>query len=257
MTSRVGLLMPSMSTTPELDYYTTWRVGLLVPSSNSVMEVDFYRSLPHDTTLHTGRMYMPGFLPASVERMLDHHVLPAAEALATVRPHIVVFGSTTASRVRGADYDTGLCSRIADATGAEAVSVTQAVSQALRNTGATRIAVITPYTDDVNAQLQAQFEADGFDMPVMHGMGLTNGEVASVTAESIYSFVQARIGASARVDALYLACTNCHAMSALSLLKVAYDIPIVTANLATLQAVKRKLHALRDRGLTGHGAKTG
>jgi maleate isomerase len=219
------------------------------------MEVDFYRSLPHDTTLHTGRMYMPGFMQASVERMLDHHVLPAAEGLATVRPHIVVFGSTTASRVRGTDYDTRLCGRIAAATGAEAISVTQSVSQALRNSGATRIAVVTPYTDDVNADLQAQLEADGFSVPLMHGMGLTNSDIASVTAESIYSFIQTRIGTSARVDALYLASTNCHAMSALSLLKVAYDIPIVTANLATLQAVKRQLHALRDQGLAGHGVK--
>ena len=49
----------------------TWRVGLLIPSPNSVMEVDFYRSLPHDTTLHTARMYMPDMTVASEERMLD------------------------------------------------------------------------------------------------------------------------------------------------------------------------------------------
>jgi hypothetical protein len=36
-------------------------------------------------------------------------------------------------------------------------------------------------------------------------------------------------------------------MSALSLLKIAYDVPIVTTNLATLQAVKRKLYGLRQR----------
>ena len=41
-------------------------------------------------------------------------------------------------------------------------------------------------------------------------------------------------------DALFLASTDYHAMSALSLLKIAYDVPIVTSNLAALQAVKRK-----------------
>ena len=72
----------------------TWRVGLLIPSWNSVMEVDFYRSLPHDTTLHTSRMYAADDSPASEERMLETFVMPAAETAATVHPHVVVFGST-------------------------------------------------------------------------------------------------------------------------------------------------------------------
>jgi len=36
--------------------FEEWQLPM--PSSNSVMEVDFYRSLPHDTTLHTSRMYL-------------------------------------------------------------------------------------------------------------------------------------------------------------------------------------------------------
>ena len=68
-----------------------------------------------------------------------------------------------------------------------------------------------------------------------------------MTPESIYSFVQARIGARVPADALFIASTDYHAMSALSLLKIAYDVPIVTTNLAALQAVKRKLHGLRER----------
>ena len=48
-------------------------------------------------------------------------------------------------------------------------------------------------------------------------------------------------------DALFIASTDYHAMSALSLLKIAYEVPIVTTNLAALQAVKRKLHSLRER----------
>jgi maleate isomerase len=255
MTSRVGLLMPPMPTAPELDSYMAWRVGLLVPSPNSVMEVDFYRSLPHDTTLHTGRMYMPDFMPASIELMLDHHVLPAAEALGTVMPHIVVFGSTSGYRVRGKAFDSELCGRVAKATGAEAVSVAESVSQALRDTRATRIAVVTPYTDEVNRRISSDLEAEGFIVSELHGMGLPSTNVAAITPESIYSFVQTRIGPSINADALYLGSTNCHAMSAMSLLKVAYDVPIVTANFATLQAVKRRLHALRDRGFAAGAAR--
>lgn len=256
MTSQVGLLMPASPSMRELDFYMTWRVGLLVPSPNSVMEVDFYRSLPHDTTVHTGRMYMPDLTSAGAERMLDQYVMPAAEALGTVVPHIVVFGSTSAYALRGKACDREICTRIAALTGAETISVAEAVNQALRDSRAARVAVVTPYSDDVNQRLKADLEAEGIEVSALHGMGLSNTEVASVTPESIYSFVQARIGPSVRREALYLACTNYHAMSALSLLKVAYDVPIITANLATLQAVKRRLHALRDRGLTEAGTRS-
>ena len=56
-------------------------------------------------------------------------------------------------------------------------------------------------------------------------------------------------------EALFIACTNYHAMSALSLLKIAYDVPIVTSNLAALQAVKRKLHGLREQRLAPAAAR--
>ena len=83
----------------------TWRVGLLIPSSNVVMEVDFYRSLPHDTTLHTSRMYLADATVAAEEQMLDELVLPAAEAAGTARPDVVVFGCTSAGELRGREGD--------------------------------------------------------------------------------------------------------------------------------------------------------
>ncbi len=225
----------------------TWRVGLLIPSSNSVMEVDFYRSLPHDTTLHTARMYVADATAAGEERMLDEYTMPAAAAIGSVRPHIVVFGSTSARWLRGADYDRELCTRIGALTGAEPVGVVESVRQALRDTRAARVAVVTPYMDDENHRLKSAIEADGIEVAAMHGMGLAARDIAAVTPESIYSFVQSRIGPRVPADALFIASTDYHAMSALSLLKLVYDVPIVTTNLAALQAVKRRLHELRDR----------
>ena len=255
MSSEIGAMIPPPSSFTEVDFYTTWRVGLLIPSPNSVMEVDFYRSLPHDTTLHTARMYMPDMTAASEERMLDQFIMPAAKMVSTVEPHIVVFGSTSAYLLRGKDYDREICERVGELTGTAPVSVVDSVNQALRDARATRVAVVTPYTDDVNRRIKAGIEAEGFAVPVIHGMRLSAASSATVTPESIYSFVQARIGARVPGDALFIACTDYHAMSALSLLKIAYDVPIITSNLAALQAVKRKLHGLREQTLAPAAAR--
>jgi maleate isomerase len=165
----------------------------------------------------------------------------------TVLPHIVVFGSTSASLLRGKDYDREICERVGELTGAEPVSVVESVTQALLDARATRVVVVTPYTDDVNRRIKTGLESDGIAVSAMYGMGLAAADAATVTPESIYSFVQSRVGTRVQGDVLFIASTDYHAMSALSLLKIAYDVPIVTTNLAALQAVKRKLHSLRER----------
>ena len=247
MSWEAGAMIPPPNSFNEVDFYMTWRVGLLIPSPNSVMEVDFYRSLPHDTTLHTARMYMPDMSIASEEQMLDQFTLPAATIVGTVLPHIVVFGSTSAGLLRGKAYDREICERVGELTGAEPVSVVESVTQALLDARATRVVVVTPYTDDVNRRIKTGLESDGIAVSAMYGMGLAAADAATVTPESIYSFVQSRVGTRVQGDALFIASTDYHAMSALSLLKIAYDVPIVTTNLAALQAVKRKLHSLRER----------
>jgi maleate isomerase len=175
--------------------------------------------------------------------------------VSTVLPHIVVFGSTSACFLRGKDYDREICERVGELTGAEPVSVVDSVNQALRDTRATRIAVVTPYTDEVNRRIKAGIESEGLAVSAMYGMGLSPASSATVTPESIYSFVQARIGTRVPGEALFLASTDYHAMSALSLLKIAYDVPIVTSNLAALQAVKRRLHGLRERRMAPAAAR--
>ena len=232
----------------------TWRVGLLIPSSNSVMEVDFYRDLPHDTTVHTGRMYMVDTTVEGEEGMLREFTMPAAEAVATALPHVVVFGCTSAGALHGNDYDRELCERLGEVTGAVPISVIDAVNRALRETRAASVAVVTPYVDELNARIRASIEAQGIEVSAMHGMGISNNfDIATVTPDEIYDFVQSRVGPRVPGEALFLSCTNFHALSALSLLKMAYDVPIVTSNLAALQAVRREIDALRQRELQQSG----
>jgi maleate isomerase len=228
----------------------TWRIGLLIPSSNAVMEVDFYRNLPHDTTLHTSRMFLGDASTRGQEQMLDRFLVASASALSTVRPDIVVFDCANAVELRGKEYVGRLVERIGEVTGATAISVRSAVIDALRGARASSVAVVTPGTDHSNRRLRADLETEGMTVTAVHGMGLSILESASVTPEAVYSFVQSSIGPRVPGDVLFLADTNFQAMSALSLLKITYDVPIVTSNLATLQAVKQHVENLRERAMT-------
>ena len=175
---------------------------------------------------------------------------PRRRRWATASPHIVVFGCTSAGALYGKDYDRELCERIGALTGAISVSVISAVNEALRDTGASRVAVITPYVDELNERIQASIEAEDMEVSSMSGMGISNNfDIASVTPDEIVDFVRERVGTRLQGDALFLSCTNFNALSALSTLKTMYGLPVVTSNLAALQAVRGHVDDLRQKAL--------
>jgi maleate isomerase len=210
------------------------RIGLMIPSSNTMMEADFAAGLPSGWTLHTARMYMEDTTAAGENRMLDEFALPAARDLGTARPHVVVFGCTSAGALRGNDYDTRLCARISELTGVPTVSTIQSVRTAIERSGARRVGIITPYVDELNDRIRASIEADGVEVVRIAGLGMTgNYQIARVPAERITDFAARELG-GLDIDLVFASCTNFGAMAAIGQLAARLRRPVVTSNQAVL-----------------------
>lgn len=224
------------------------RVGLMIPSSNTMMEVDFTRDLPPGHALHTARMYMEDTTPAGENRMLDEFALPAARDLGTARPDVVVFGCTSAGALRGNDYDTELCQRISELTGAPVVSTIGAVRTAIEASGAASIGVITPYVDELNEKIKASITGDGIDVAGITGLGITdNFQIAEVGPDEIVAFAERAVGplaASGTIDLVFASCTNFGAMAVRPAIAERLGLPVVTSNQAVLAAAVARLQAL-------------
>jgi maleate isomerase len=220
------------------------RVGVLVPSSNTVMETDFYRRTPPGVTVHTGRMFMEETTAEAEERMLDEFATPAARALATARPDVVVFGCTSAGALRGNDYDGLLCERLSQLSAAPVVSVIASVRRAIGSRRGTRIGVITPYVDELNDKIRASLEADGVHVVGIHGLGITeNFEIAEVPPDEIVEFGK-RCFMGADIDLLFASCTNFRAVDARERLQEQVGVPVVTSNQVAFDATM----AVLERG---------
>jgi maleate isomerase len=224
------------------------RVGLMIPSSNTMMEVDFTRDLPPGTALHTARMYMEDTTPAGENRMLDEFALPAARDLGTARPDVVVFGCTSAGALRGNDYDTELCQRISELTGAPVVSTIGAVRTAIEASGAASIGVITPYVDELNEKIKASIEDDGIQVAGITGLGITdNFAIAEVEPDEIVAFAVRALGplaAAGLIDLAFASCTNFGAMAVRPAVAERLGLPVVTSNQAVLAAAVARLRTL-------------
>jgi len=217
------------------------RVALVVPSSNTVMEVDFYRRLPTEATLHTARMHLVETTPEGESAMLDDHLPAAIRDMASVNPDVVVFGCTSAGALRGHDYEAQLIRRMADTTGAEAISVAASVRQAIRRRGAARVGVVTPYVDSLNDKIRASLEADGIEVARMHGLGIDeNFQIAAVEPAEIARLATDEFG-DADIDLLFASCTNFRALDAREEIERSLGVPVVTSNLAALEATLGRL----------------
>jgi maleate isomerase len=214
---------------------TSLRIGLLIPSSNSTIEVDFYRSVPDHITIHTARMFMEDTTVVGESRMLDEFALPAARDIATARPHVVVFGCTSAGALRGNTADVSLCEKITAITGVPTVSVIRSIRESLYEISARRVVVITPYVDELNQRIKASLLEDGIETLRVLGMGISeNFLIATVPEEEIIDLaVRAVSGVSP--DALLVSCTNFPAVRTLPKLRRMFPFPVVTSNQAAIE----------------------
>ncbi len=219
------------------------RVGLLIPSSNTVMEIDFQHGLPAGARLHTGRMFLEETTPEQEAVMLDEYAGPAAAAVATARPDVIVFGCTSAGALRGNEYDEEFCRNLEAETGVEIVSVIAAVGEAIRRRSVKRVGVVTPYVKALNDKIAASLDDGGLDVVVIDGMGIKeNFAIAQVTPDEIISFAR-EVLEGHDIDLAFVSCTNLRGVDARAGLEEALGVPVVTSNQAALEETARRLAA--------------
>jgi maleate isomerase len=219
------------------DDRTKWRrIGVIVPSSNTTVEADFMRALPAGVTVHAARMFLAETTAEAERRMIYDHVPIAVTDLATLRPHVVAFACTSGGAVLGADGEATLIANIARETGACVVSTNDAVGKAIETLGRRRIALLTPYVEELNQAIRAGLERRGLTVAHMAGLGITdNFGICNVTPDEIVAFAEREL-AGRQFDLLFVSCTNFRAVEARLLLMQRFGVPVVTSNQATIDA---------------------
>lgn len=206
------------------------RIGMLTPSSNTVLEPYTSRMLmPYmDTvTVHFARFRVTGIsLSEDSVRQFDHAVIvEAAQRLAEAEVDCITWNGTSAAWL-GMEQDRALCARITDETGIQATSTMAAFAEALTRLKARRLALITPYTHEIQQAIIRQYEAEGFE--IVHECHLDdpgNFSFASYTPEQIKAL--ALRAAEQRPDAILIVCTNFRGALVAAEVETNMDVPVL------------------------------
>ncbi len=96
----------------------------------------------------------------------------AAEQFAWARPRVIAFACTTGSLVKGPGWDKVLRDRIGARTGIAATTTSTAVLAAFEALGVRRLGIATPYLDELNRREREFFEALGYEVHAIRGLGI-------------------------------------------------------------------------------------
>ena len=97
--------------------------------------------------------------------------------------------------------------------------------EVLEKTGAKRIGFVTPYLDDVQARINANYEKDGYTIVADQHLRMQDNFSFSTVAEDQIRAMTKQV-AAARPDAIAIVCTNMRGAPLGEELEAEYGIPI-------------------------------
>ena len=217
----------------------TRHFGVLIPSTNTTCEIEFGRLLPPEFQAHFGRLLSsrPGF-PFSPSR--DEDIEYQSRLLGTARVELVILAQTSAS-LFAEDYDEVTVKRMSEGAKAPSLTSAQAVGRAVRALGLKRIALVSPYSEEVNARA-AQYFADkhGLETVAREGFAATDSyAIGGLGPENAHAAF-ARIDRP-EIEAFVVPGGNFPTMPHIAAWEREFQKPVVATNQASVWAMLRAL----------------
>jgi len=229
------------------------RLGFLVPPGNPTVEPELIAMTPPGVSVHFSRLVARG--PAGTHhgqeernRSQIEHIDESASLLAMVKPNVIVLAHTATSYTLGRTAEAALLQRLQNQYALPFVTAFGSVAAALGELGVKRVALGTPYSEEITLEGKAHLEEHGFDV-VSHGRLENVTNIYEQTAERAY-----RLGREVdtpEAQAVFLSGTGMPTIKILEALEQDLGKPALSANSAMMW------HALRLAGvrhpISGYG----
>ena len=217
------------------------RLGFLVPPGNPTVESEMMQLVPPGVSLHFSRLVASG--PTGTpegqserNRSYLEHIDHSVALLAMVRPDVIVLAHTASSYALGRDGEAQLITRLEAHSGTRVLTAAGSVLQACASLGVRRLALATPYGEDISQQGKAHLEAHGLQV-VGYGRLDNVRNIYDETAERAYHL--ARQVDTPAAEAVFISGTGLPTLAVLEMLEQDLGKPVFSSATAMMW------HALR------------
>jgi len=208
------------------------RIGLLVPSINTTMETEFWRIAPEGVSVHSARIAGGRHGTPEELRGMEAASKQAARDIAMVEPDVVVYGCTSGSFFEGPEWNRKICDQLSEIAKAPAVTTAGAMAAALMAGGHGKVDVVTPYVELTNERLRHFLRAHDIEVVTLGTFDMLDMfDHAKIEPGEIYRKV--REITTPKSEAVFVACTQLRAMEVLDNLERDLGKPVYSAIQAT------------------------
>src|SRR4030081_3279915 len=143
--------------------------GVLIPSTNTTAELEYSRLLPESWQPHYARMATSSVNKTPFSPPRDEDLDYQAKMLGTAKVEAVFLLQTSASLFADG-YCADVSRRINAAAGVPGFTSAMAIGEAMQSLGAKRIAIVSPYSEPVNASAKRYYETKyGLEVVALEG----------------------------------------------------------------------------------------
>lgn len=210
-------------------------IGIIAPF-DLALERELWRWVPIEVSLHLARTpYEPVQVSLDMAQLVSNarNVAAAARDVLHVEPEVVAYLCSSGSFVNGVDGERELRKVICDAGAPDAVTTSGALAEVLHHLNVRKIAVVTPYVEDLTRKLHDFLAELGVETVASEHLGLGGG-IWRVG----YRTIAERILAADHPDAeaMFVSCTNLPTFDIIDPLENWLGKPLLTANQLTMWA---------------------
>lgn len=208
-------------------------IGVMTPAMNTVVQPELEMLRPKGVTNQMQRFRLGG-------DQISNDLSEEAAKLMDCNPRAIAVGLTTDAGPGGPGKLTARCVDVSAEVGVPVLGASQADYDALRALQATRVGIVTPFNAEIDAVVQANTEAAGFNVVAIKGTQAPSlPEICETPLDKIRD-VFAQIAAS-DCDVILQVGTALPVVALLAELETTHGKPIVACNAAvywqTLRAV--------------------
>lgn len=213
-------------------------LGFILMSTDLACEADIIAMAPEGVGIHFTRLKTEDYTTnETLSRHIDHMAEAASRIQPDVKPSVICYCCTSGSIVcgeenvfkeirKGAPYAQPMC-------------IVTGVTDALREIGAKKIVVGTPYLDEINAVEAEHLLAAGFQILDIQGLCLDTGIAFGQVEPSYWKKFALEID-QPEADAIFLSCSGIRALEVVDEIEQAAGKPVITSNQAMMWSSMRR-----------------
>jgi len=205
-------------------------IGLVVLATDHVIENEFQKILNlQGVALYQSRIFNEPSVNTETLSAMESRLENSVKLILPGMPlDVVAFGCTSASMVIGPSRIHEICQKAKP--GVRVTNPFTAAIEALRTMEVSRIALLTPYRDDLNQQMRSNFEKEGIQVPAMASFNVEDDNRVGRIAPASIEAVALEIGKHSSVDGIFVACTNLRIAERVHFLEQKLGKPLTSSN---------------------------